>query len=358
GTLFLIGPRRYGKTSILAIAEEEARKKGVLVLRVNAEAYPTLDLLVQELLAKAAGSLGGNVQEAGERIGRFFGRLRPSVAYDVLDQSWSVSVAAAAEAAPTQATLLVDALDGLERLALEAGQRAVVIIDEFQQVVAQEGVGAEQQLRAAIQTHRQVGYVFAGFGTRALVDMTSDPARPFYRMGERRFVGPVPRDDFRPFLRRGFTEAGLRVDQAGVEAILDAAEDVPYNVQRLAHACWSALRDQPDARLTAPFVQATLERAVRQEDPFYTQLWNGLSRTQQKALLAVVRRGGAGLYARDSLAAAGLGQSTMQTALAALERTSVLRTDGESASNRYRFEDPFFAAWIRLVMPAALVRPR
>ncbi|MEJ7713566.1 MAG: hypothetical protein WKF84_27900 [Pyrinomonadaceae bacterium] len=41
--LFLIGPRRYGKTSILRAAAEQSEASGAVVLSYNVEAYPTLD---------------------------------------------------------------------------------------------------------------------------------------------------------------------------------------------------------------------------------------------------------------------------------------------------------------------------
>src|SRR5438552_17688060 len=55
--LFVIGPRRYGKTSILKAAGEKATEAGHIVLHYNVEAYPTIALLVGKLLADAAGSL-------------------------------------------------------------------------------------------------------------------------------------------------------------------------------------------------------------------------------------------------------------------------------------------------------------
>jgi AAA+ ATPase superfamily predicted ATPase len=44
--LFVIGPRRYGKTSILKAADDRATRDGAVVLRYNAESYPTLNQLV------------------------------------------------------------------------------------------------------------------------------------------------------------------------------------------------------------------------------------------------------------------------------------------------------------------------
>jgi len=49
--LFLIGPRRYGKTSILKAAGEIAqRDHRAVILRYNVEGFPTLDLLVERVL--------------------------------------------------------------------------------------------------------------------------------------------------------------------------------------------------------------------------------------------------------------------------------------------------------------------
>ena len=47
GKLFLIGPRRYGKTSLLAAAEAHAELEGMVVLRFDAERFPTLGLLAE-----------------------------------------------------------------------------------------------------------------------------------------------------------------------------------------------------------------------------------------------------------------------------------------------------------------------
>jgi len=58
GKLFLIGPRRNGKTSILKAAADRLSVEGaVLLMRYDAEGYPSLDLLVAALVAGAAARL-------------------------------------------------------------------------------------------------------------------------------------------------------------------------------------------------------------------------------------------------------------------------------------------------------------
>ena len=350
GRLFVIGPRRFGKTSILRAAAERAAADGAVVLRYNAEAFPTLTLLAQKIVADAAKSLTGPVQKAGQKIQEAFGALRPQLSYNPLDDSFSASLGAAP--VRSEEATLVEALGGLDRLAGVYGKPVAVVVDEFQAVVEAGGVQAEGQVRAAVQSHDHLAYVFAGSKTRMLSQMTGDEGRPFYRLGARLFVGPVPRDDFRPFLRAGFETAELTIEDGAVEAVLDLAEDVPYNVQRLAHDCWSEAKARADGEpaagpLSADDVRSVLDRLVRRDDPFYTQTWNGLTAAQQKALLALVAHGGMGLYGRAVLSTYKLPMSTMRTAVRALVGAGVAREEQEGGSVRYVLEDPFFAAWLR-----------
>jgi hypothetical protein len=104
--------------------------------------------------------------------------------------------------------------------------------------------------------------------------MTMDAARPFYRLGALRSIGPVPASEFREFLRNRFVQSGFSVlagagDEA-IQSILDLAEEVPYNVQVLAHACWDQIRagkTLKERALSRLVVEESLDRAVRQYDP-------------------------------------------------------------------------------------------
>ena len=344
--LFLIGPRRFGKTSILRAASERAEAEGAVVLRYNAEGYPSLTALAERIVADGAKWLTGPVQKAGRKVQEAFGALRPQLSYNPLTDTFSASLAAGAR--NPDATLIADALTGIDALAAAVERPVAVVIDEFQRVVEDGGVSAEGQVRAAVQTHDHVGYVFAGSKTRMLAEMTGDENRPFYRLGARLFIGPVPREDFRPALTSGFEGAGLDATEDAVEVILDLAEDVPYNVQRLAHEAWAEAL-ATGAPVTAERVRATLERLASRDDPFYTQTWNGLSRTQKQALLAVAREGGTGLYSGELLRAYDLSSpSTMQAAVAGLVKAGVAREEEHRGGVRVRLEDPFFAAWLRL----------
>lgn len=351
GKLFLIGPRRYGKTSILKVSAERAERSGAVVLRVDAEAYPTLELLVRAVLAEATARLSGNLKQAGDWARKFFGKLRPELTYNASEGSFSATLRGIAEAttAQTQVPLLVEFLNGLEKLAASAKGPVALFIDEFQKVIELGGESAEGQIRAAIQKHAHVGYVFAGSKTRMMADMTGHPSRPFYNLGVRLFLGPVPRVEFAVFVSRAFEGAKIKADPEAIQLIIDLAEEVPYNIQRLAHACWDTHAGSGGRKLTVDAVRLSLERLLRQDDAFYTQLWNQLTGVQQKTLVAAIRARGVELLSHRVTRAHDLSAASMSRALKALQEKELLRTEETLGKVRLRLVDPFFGAWIELI---------
>jgi AAA+ ATPase superfamily predicted ATPase len=349
GKLFLIGPRRYGKTSILAAAEENLADSKVAVLRFDAEVYESLGNLAAALLASAAKELTPSLEKAGEAIKRFAAKLKPQVDYDLADQSLSLTFGTAAKPISQTLPLLTDVLNIIDRMAKAANKRAAVILDEFQQIIDEGGATAERQIRGTVQRHHHTAYVFAGSKTRMLADMTNDPARAFWKLGSRLFLGPIPREAWRKFLSHGFTRAAFKVHPAALEHLMDVAEDVPFNIQQLANVSWEQLRASGGGTLTPAGVDAALVRLVTRENSSYTQIWNSLTRQQKIALKAVIDEGGQGLRSAKVLARYGLASSSMHKTLKALDSRGLIREEEDIGSIRYRLEDPFLARWLHLV---------
>jgi hypothetical protein len=220
------------------------------------------------------------------------------------------------------------------------------MIDEFQKVIELGGESAEAQIRAAVQRHTDIGFVFAGSKTTLLNDMTLNPARPFYRIGIRHFLGPLPRDEFAQFIARGFGKGGYRIDSHAVQSILDQSEDVPYNVQALSSVAWELLSDEDGEALTQKLVERALRLLVERDGPFYLTVWNGLTTVQQRVLTAVVKERGAALTSAAVTQKYGVSPSTTSKTLKFLENRQIVRREEQKSSVRWRLEDPFFTAWL------------
>ncbi|MGH7571111.1 MAG: AAA family ATPase [Gemmatimonadota bacterium] len=351
GKLFLIGPRRFGKTSLLAAAEERARRAGVVVLRLDAERYETLQLLARALLTGAARELEAPVDKVIALFREVAAALRPEVVIDGATGTVSISLGAETRERG-DLPLLSDALDAIEALAARTGRETCVMLDEVQHIIIEHGQKAERLLRATVQRHRHVSYIFAGSSTRMLAAMTDDPNRPFFRLGARLFLGKIPREAFLDFLERGFTDSGFRIEQGACETILSLAEEVPYNVQRLANEAWERLRIEEEPFLHPRVVRAALERILRKEDPAYTQLWIGLTRNQKKIVKAVIETGGVNLLSTEVAQRFSMAPSSIQAALKGLETAHLIRLEEVAGERRYRLVDPFLATWIDMMQAA------
>jgi hypothetical protein len=355
GKLWVIGPRRYGKTSLVHAAREAAEADGVVVLWFDAEAFATVELLASEMLAQATKELEPRIQRAQTAVSSFFGRLRPTVSYNPGDGSFSASLGVDAAAAGGAVPLVTDVLNGIERWAVETDRRVAIVIDEVQELLEKAGPDGEKQFRASVQQHERVGYVFAGSKARYLARITSEPGAPFFNLGSKLFVGPIPDPDFTAFLTDAFASGGFAVASAALEAILDLAERVPYNVQLLGDACWTELSVRPPAA-TAPWgaaeVRATAEAMVRKLDPFYSPQWLQLTGQQRTALLALVHEQGTGLTSGAVLRRYRLTASAMQKALSGLLDKNVLFDEQVAGETRLRLQDPFLGTWVRLYAAA------
>lgn len=363
--LFLIGPRRFGKTSVIRSAELAAIAEDAIVLRYDASAFPTIADLAVRLAADAATVFAGPVSGAADRIAKvareMFGRLQPTVTIRP-DGSASLTLGvdsthnSSAKAVP----LLSDVLDGVERGAKKAARPVAIVLDEFQDVVERGGIDAESQIRAVVQRHKHVGYVFAGSKTRLMVDMTS-PGRPFYNLGDREFVGPVPRPDFARTLTAGFDRGAIPIQEGALDTIMDLAEDVPYTVQLLARACWDTCRasvstGSTPARLTSELVASVHARVVREQDPYFSSAWEALAPAQRTALVALVRSDGIGLASSAIATQYRTSVSTLQSALEALKTRGMIRDDTAEGVTRLRVDDPLFGAWVARFVGQSVTR--
>ncbi len=358
GKLFVIGPRRFGKTSILMTALDQLREEGRQVLFFNVEGYTTLELLIRAIITEAA-NLSGNLKQATTTIKRFFSRLSPSVSYDPVEGTLEASLGIGTPEASETAPLLIETLNDLEKMATSYKRKIGIVLDEFQQLLQLGGPPIEGNLRAAIQHHEQVGYVFAGSQTSLLTDMINNPARPFYRLGEPLFIQEVPFTDFLVFLRQGFLLLNCKADDETFAYLFDLADGVPYNVQLLASNCWDEIHRNPKKKLTREDVDAAQARLIQLFAPYHAPLWASLTTNQQKALAFLARsitegREARGLMSKAILKRLDMTPGTMHKSLQALENRSVIRREFVGTTPLYRFEDPLFRAWILATISSVL----
>ena len=228
------------------------------------------------------------------------------------------------------------------RIAAARRQRMAVALDEFQTIASFDGGNVEHALRAAVQEQRSVGYVFAG-SEPSLMERMLTPKRPFYKAGPVVRLGKIDERLFAEFIETRFTRSGIRPQDNLGAAIVELAENVPYDVQRLAHETWDDVRAAGRKAAGLEDLHLTLARLLDQQHTVFEEAWQRLTLAQRAVLRAIVLEDGrellsAGVRQRHRLAAA----SSVQSALAALVREDIVMKD----QGRYFVNDSLYREWL------------
>jgi uncharacterized protein len=341
--VFLISPRRYGKSSLIRQTLDALRRRGALAVEVTVSSYSSY-LAFLEGYARAIASVESKWERARTWLTEAIASTRPEVRYEPKDTGLGrFSVAFPQVTTARDINRLANEVFALPgKLATERKRTVVIALDEFQAIDSFNGGTVEHALRAAAQHQRQVGYVFAG-SEPSLMEKMIGPRRPFYKAGPVMRLLKISPTLFGDFIERRFVKTGMKPEAGVAEAIVDLAGNLPYDVQRLAHEAWDDVRAKGGRKVTLEDLHGTLTRLLSEQETIFEALWQRLTLQQRATLRAVVLQGGREIHSADARMRHRLGgPSTIQKSIAALVKHDVLLKEGP----RYLVVDSLLREWV------------
>jgi hypothetical protein len=343
--VFLISPRRYGKSSLVRQALRAAERGGALTVDVTVSSYSSYVAFL-EGYARALLGVETRLDRATAWLKDMLGATRPEIRIEPeAGGKGKGKLAVSFPGARTDRDVSrlaqeVFALPG--RIAEARGRRLAVALDEFQAIGAFNGGSVEHALRAAVQHQRQVGYVFSG-SEPSLMERMLGRSRPFYKAGPVMRLQKIPADLFAEALEARFRATRIRPVAGLGSAIVELAGNLPYDVQRLAHEVWDDARAAGSRSVGLEDLHATLTRLLGEHNELFDATWQRLTLSQRAALRAAVLQDGRELLSADVRSRHRLGgASTVQASLTALVREDVLARDG----TKYVVVDSLFREWV------------
>jgi uncharacterized protein len=341
--VFLISPRRYGKSSLIRHALAAVARRGALTVEVTVSSFSSYVAFL-EGYARALISAETRWDRARTWLREVVQSAHAEVRY-APDKSplGSLTVSFPGVRSNRDVSRLAQEVFALPgRLAAARRRKVVVALDEFQAINGFNGGSVEHAMRAAVQHQREVGYVFAG-SEPSLMERMLGPRRPFYKAGPIMRLEKIPADEFAAFIDGRFTRSGFKPEDGLGTAIVELAGNLPYDVQRLAHETWDEVRAAGRRRATLDDLHAALRRLLAEQEMMFEAIWQRLTLAQRAVLRAVVLADGRELLSADIRTRHRLGgASSVQAALAALVRDDVIARDGA----RYIVVDSLLREWI------------
>jgi hypothetical protein len=328
----LVGPRRYGKTTLLRRVLEAAEQVGIATVLVD----------LQDVL-----SIGEIVVRIERGYDRLKGSLRRNV--DQFLRSWNIGVGLGGGGftATLQRNPHVDAESVLLRL-LELpvalferdGTPSLIVFDEIQDVLAVPG--ADGKIRSVIQHQMQAAtYGFAGSAPGVMQQLFADPKRPLLDQAVPKNLAPLPLDEVADYVSRRFAASERDVGSA-LQPLLDFTRGHPQRSMMLAHYLWQ--RTPRGSYADEGTWMAALDQAAADAAPLMRAIWRNLTTNERRVVraLAVLQTP---LYSEETAAAVGIKRTSIRSAVDSLAGNADLITSGDAV--RPRLTDPMFELWLR-----------
>ncbi len=340
--VLVYAPRRYGKSSLVLRAAQEAMRRKTLVGYCDLMMTPTKERLAAALAKTIYSDIASPVGQAFERAADLFRslRVRPTIEVDPSDGSLRFSFQVGRRRTDIDDTI-ERLLELLGELAADRKRRVVIVFDEFQEIIALDK-RFPNLLRAVFQAQPEVSHVYLGSKRHLLERIFNDRNEPFWRSAKQLEIGPIAPAAFAPFLRDRFTATGKGITDEGLQRVLEVTAGHPYGTQELAYFVWELVA--PGGEASATDVEEAVGRVVRSEHNHFAQLWDDAPRAQRLVLLALADEPTRSVYSADYHERHELPATpTLQTALAGLIRKEIV---GRGEEREYRIIEPFLSEWL------------
>jgi hypothetical protein len=323
--LIMISPRRFGKTSLIKKVIKSTKRK-VLFLDVQL-ANSTEDLVAQYL--KRIYRIFP-IEKIRQNIKNF--RILPIVSLHPVTGEVEISFQPGNDSLP----ILEDVLNLMEKLSSDKS-RSIVVLDEFQDILRLEK-GLDRKLRAIIQNHKNINYVFLGSQESMMRDIFEKKESPFYHFGVLFYLQKIGIEHFKSYLIKGLKRITKSYENIA-DSILRFTGGHPYYTQQLAFVIYNRLQN---SSLVEGIVQIAIEETIQVHDFDYERLWVNFNNTDKKLITGLLNSIDSPLSSGFAMKYNIKATSTVFSSLKRLLQSGyVIKTE-----RGYEIDDPFFKQWI------------
>ena len=326
----LVGPRRYGKTTLLRRVLEAADREEMATILVD----------LQDVLS---------IAEIVVRIERAYERLKGPIRSRVenLFRTWNIGLSlggggftATLQRNPNAdpEAVLLRLLELPRALFDRDGTSSLIVFDEIQDVLAVPG--ADGKIRSVIQHQTDAAtYGFAGSAPGVMEQLFADPKRPLLDQAVPKELPPLPLDDVAGYVAARF-KSSSREAGAALAPLVEFTRGHPQRSMMLAHYLWE--RTGKGAVADEGTWLAAVDQAARDSGPLMRAIWRALA-TNERRMARALALLSTPLFSQDTADAVGINRASIGRALESLEAKADVIREGDSL----RLTDPMFELWLQ-----------
>jgi AAA+ ATPase superfamily predicted ATPase len=334
----LMSPRRYGKTSLVRFVIDEMELPfGEADLFVAIDAKRIEQRILSGIKMVFANS--SNSMEQTLRLVRDYFKTVNSK-WVIGTQGLNIALIPSQDSDP--ATNVMDALLALENVLAQKKKRAVIFLDEIQEIgEIAEGKAIEGAIRHAAQESKYLSMVFSGSSRHLLSKMFFNKSRPLYKLCDRITLDHISEEDYEKHLNKLAKKRwGMNISQEALSCLFSLTERHPFYMNNLCLRIWQSLENPPSAEE----VEQYWHDFLKEERLETARELSGLSAGQRKILMAMASGYAKGFSSKNFLKIVDMAGPSVHEALQVLEQKDYIERQGDD----YLIIDPLIKASLNL----------
>ena len=335
----LIAQRRMGKTGLIFRLYDELKSTHSPIHPVYVDIFATRNL--SELNKTLASAILGTFQEESSISKRFLNMLkgvRPLIGVDQLTGMPQL-----------QFTYRNDAekeitLESLLMFLEEQKTPVLLTIDEFQQIRDYSEGNVEALLRTLMQRLHNVRFIFCGSKKHMMVDIFSNPQRPFFASTQFIGIQPISIESYTKHIKAMFAMGGKTISDEAISQILSWTRRHTYYTQRLCHDVY----DAEDSHADEKTVDMCCDRILRMNETYFLQYKQLLTPGQWNFLIALAKEEQIMRpYANEFLSKYNIGATAVaRRQLSTLIEKDLIFEEVTKEESYYTVADLFLMRWL------------
>ncbi len=241
----LMAPRRYGKTSLVMKVTEEMKIPycSIDLLAAYSEEY-VRDHIVNKV-SRLIFEISPRMKKAKEKVIQIFKKMKPEISVGVFGQKLLLNLSDN----PLQD--ITELLLKLDETACHFKKRAVIFLDEFQQISRLKNHHSiEAAIRHAVERSKRIAYVFSGSHRQLLQQMFGDQGRPLYRLCQTISIDRMAKEVYIDHLQQlSQLRWKKKISEQAMEAIFECTAYHPFYMNVLCQLSWEKMHLPTDGMI-------------------------------------------------------------------------------------------------------------
>ncbi|MEA3497853.1 MAG: ATP-binding protein [Campylobacterota bacterium] len=235
--------------------------------------------------------------------------------------------------------LLDELLDGFVNFLDTNNKKAVIAMDEFQEILNIKEIDIEAILRTKIQYHKNVSYIFTGSKQHLLTNMFNNNKKPFYAMSTNFELKPIDEDIFFEYSKKRFKLKDITLTKEIFSNIYNLCDKETRAILKI---CYELFEHNKNSTINNKILDNIIEMINLQNDSVYRLLSDTLT-TNQIIVLKIIANEYKEILSLEISKKYNISIQSIKSAINSLMKKELLYKN----ENKYIVYDKEFDFWLK-----------